>query len=208
MNRLVLLLTPVLVLSLGALAWAASLTVTSQKLEAAAAATPTMFPVSVTIANKAGGIAGRPESGDIATLVLSGQLDEPTMCSGWSNASSTQSLTLQWSIVNGGAGNDTLSVTGTSGTCSTGLHVGGINLGSAGYNTSTAAINFSTALNALVVGGSTTTLTVTLNGLKNGTPGTVTSGTAAVWTPDAVLRDRAGNSSGSNLATSTATVQF
>jgi hypothetical protein len=189
-------------------AWAAGFTLTSVKLGGSAVTTPVMFPVSVTVANKAGGVAGKPQNGDIITLVFSQQIDEPTLCSGWSNASSTQSINLQWSIVNGGAGNDTLQVTGTSATCSGGFHIGTINLGAAGYDTSTTSIDFPTTTNALTVGATTTTLVATLNGQKNGTAGTVASGVAAVWTPDSALKDRSARSCGANLSASAATVQF
>jgi len=211
MRRSALLLLPLsaVVLLTARAAWAAGLVLTSQHLGAAAPASPAMFPVSVTVANKAnGGHLGKPENGDTITLVFSLPVDEPTMCSGWSNASSSQSLQLQWSIVDGGAGDDTLQPTGTSATCSGGLHVGSIDLGSAGYDTSTTAIDFQTASNALSVGSATTTLTVTLSGIRNGTAGTVSAGGAALWTPDPAIKDRSGRSCGANLAQSSATVQF
>lgn len=189
--------------------WAAPLTLTSGHLGAAAATTPVMFPVSVTVANKAGGTVGRVQNGDVLTLVWSQAIDESSLCSTWTNLLNTQSITLQWSVIAGTApANDRLAVTGTSATCVGGFHVGSIDLGSAGYDTNTANIDFPTTTNALSISGSTTTLTATLNGQKNGTAGTVSSGSAAVWTPDAALKDRSGRSCGTTLARSSTTVQF
>jgi hypothetical protein len=168
-----------------------------------------MFPVSVTVGNKAGGNVGKVQNGDVVTLVWSQPVDAPTLCSTWTNLLTAPSVQLQWSVIAGTApANDRLAVTGTSATCVGGFHVGSIDLGSAGYDTNTANIDFPTTTNALSTSGSTTTLTVTLNGQKNGTAGTVTSGSAAVWTPDAALKDRSGRSCGTALARSTATVQF
>ena len=189
--------------------WGATMTLTSTHLGAASLSTPAMFPVSVTVANKSGGTAGKVQNGDIITFVWSQPIDESTLCSTWTNLVSTQLLTLQWSVVAGTSpNNDKLSVTGTSATCVGGFHVGTIDLGSAGYDTSTTNIDFPTTTNSLSVGASTTTLTVTLAGQKNGTAGTVSSGGAAVWTPDPALKDRSARTCGSNLAQSTATVQF
>jgi hypothetical protein len=89
-----------------------------------------------------------------------------------------------------------------------GFHIGSINLGAAGYDTSTTSIDFPTTTNALTVGATTTTLVATLNGQKNGAAGQVASGTAAVWTPDAALKDRSARTCGANLSASSATVQF
>ncbi|MBV9368835.1 MAG: hypothetical protein JO074_03320 [Frankiales bacterium] len=208
-SRAVALATVGAVLASTATAWAAGLTLSSAHLGATSLSTPAMFPVSVTLANKAAGIAGKVQNGDSVTFVWSQLVDETTLCSGWSNSSSTQSLTLQWSVVNGtGAADDTLQVTGTSATCASGLHVGTVDLGAGSYDTSTASIDFPTTTNALTVGATTTTLTVTLGGQINGTAGTVTSGNAAVWTPDSALKDRSARNCKTNLAQSAATVQF
>ncbi len=195
----------------GGLTWAASLLLASRTLDTSSLPTPVMFPMSVTVANKSGGTLGRAQNGDIATLVFSRQIDEPTLCSGWSNASPTQALVnLPWSIVDGGVANDRLRVTGTgvSATCATGFHIGSIDLGSPGYNVSTTAIDFLGTDIALTVGAATTTVTVTLDGQKNGSAVTVPSGASALWTPDPLLKDRAGVNCGSNLSRSSATVQF
>lgn len=190
-------------------AWAAGLTLSSAHMGTAAVSTPAMYPVWLQLVNKTNGTAGKVQSGDTITFAWPQQIDEPTLCSGWSNSSSSQSLTIQWSVVNGtGGADDTLQVTGSSPTCAGGLHIGTVDLGASGYDTSTAAIDFPTTSTVLSVSASSTTLTVTLNGQVHGTAGTVTAGNAAVWTPDAATKDRSGRACGSCLAQSTATVQF
>jgi len=190
-------------------AWGAGLALSTAHLGAGAASTPAMYPVWLQLTNKTNGTAGKVQSGDSITFAWSQQIDETTLCSGWSNSSSSQSLTLQWSVVNGTSGaHDKLQVTGSSSTCVGGLHIGTVDLGSTGYDTSTTSIDFPTTTNVLSVGTSSTTLTVTLNGQVNGTAGTVSSGTAAVWTPVATVKDRSGRACGTNLAQSSATVQF
>lgn len=197
------------VLSAATFAYAAALTLTSAKLGASAVATPVMFPTSVTVANKAGGTAGKAQNGDIVTLVYSRLLQASTICSSWTNAGPNNAVSLQWSIVNGASGaNDTLVADGAAAACSAGLKVGSIDLGAAGYDTSTTSINFQTTSTTITFGTSTTTITATLNGQKNGTAGTVSSGTAALWTPDNAVTDRSGNNCGLNVAKSSSTLQF
>lgn len=208
MRSAVLAAATALALAVTGLAWATSLTLTSTHLGASSLATPVMFPVSVTVANKSGGHLGKPENGDIITLVYSRLIDAPTLCSGWKNTGTNANAKLQWSVVNGGSGNDTLVADGAAAPCTTGLAIGSIDLGSAGYDTSTTSINFTTTTTTITFGASTTTLTATLNGAKNGTAGTVTGGGAATWTPDSAVTDRSGNNCGSNLAVTSSTTQF
>ena len=208
MTRTVVAILLALVLS-STTAWAAGLTLSSAHLGASAVSTPVMYPDWVSTTNKSGGTAGKVQTGDSVTLAWPQPIDETTLCSGWSNSLSSQSLTLQWSVVNGTSGaDDTLQVTGTSSTCTGGFHVGTIDLGAAGYDTSTTAIDFPSTTNALTVNATSTVLTITLNGQLHGTAGTVASGNPAVWTPDATLKDRSGHTCGANLAQSSATVQF
>jgi hypothetical protein len=191
-------------------AWASGITLSSAHLGTSALSTPVMSPVWLALTNKSGnGVVGKVQSGDSITLAWSQPIDETTLCSGWSNASASQQITLQWSVVNGtSGGHDTLQVTGSSATCAGGFHVGSIDLGSAGYDTATASIDFPTTTNSLSVAAASTTLTITLNGQTHGTAGTVSSGSAAIWTPDPALKDRSGRTCGANLAQSTTTVQF
>jgi hypothetical protein len=198
-------------LALAGVGYAATFTLTTKQLGSGRVTTPTMFPDSVTIADKPGGHVGKVENGDIITLVWSRQIDEPSLCSGWANTQPTPpTLTLQWSLTKGTSpADDTLTATGASPTCSSGLHIGSVDLGAAGYNTGTGTVNYATTSNALSVGASTTTLTVTLNGQSKGASlGTVTAGGAATWTPDSAITDRSGNNCGANLSMTSSTTQF
>lgn len=210
MNRaLTVAVVSAVVVAAASIAYAASFSLTSAKLGASAVATPVMFPTSVTIANKAGGTAHKPESGDTITLVYSQLLQASTICSGWSNSGPNGQAKLQWTIVNGTGGtDDTLVADGSAPPCNTGLLIGTIDLGSAGYDTSTNNINYPTTTATIAFGASTTTITATLNGQKNGTPAVVTSGNAAVWDPDNAVTDRSGNNCGLNIAKSSSTLQF
>jgi hypothetical protein len=190
-------------------AYAATFTLTSAHLGAAGVTPPVMFPVSVTTANH-GTLPGKVEKLDTVTFVWSRVLDETTVCSGWSNAQTTHTLSMSWVIQQntGSTGNDVLVPGATGATCSSGLHVGSVDLGAPGYiNTANGTIAASATV--ITVGSTTTTLTVTFGGAPTGgTAGTVLSGVAATWTPDSAVTDTAGHNCGSNLARSSATVQF
>jgi hypothetical protein len=188
--------------------YAASFTLTTTKLGGAAVTTPIMFPDRVTITNKGGGHVGKPESGDIITLIYGRLVDAPTLCSGWHNSGANGSAKLQWTIVDGGAGNDILIADGSAAPCTTGLFVGSIDLGSTGYDITTTSINFPTTVATIAFGATTTTVTATLNGQKNGTAGTVSGDGAATWDPDNVVTDRSGNNCGANLAKTSSATQF
>jgi hypothetical protein len=187
--------------------FAASFTLTTTKLGAAAVTTPVMFPDQVTITNKGGGHLGKPENGDIITLVYSRLVDAPTLCSGWTNSGPNANAKLQWTIVNGGGSNDSLIADGAAAPCSTGLFIGTIDLGAAGYAGGGGNVTFGTTTTTISFGTSTTTLTATLNGQK-GTSGTLTAAGAATWTADNVVTDRSGNNCGANVAKTSSTTQF
>ena len=190
---------------------AASFSLTTKKLGGASVTTPVMFPDSITIANKPGQTLGRADNGDTITLVFSRQVDQPTLCSKWVNSDPTPAaVKLTWSIINGtGGANDTLAVTAyPAKTCASGFHIGSVDLGSGGYNTSTTADIDFPSNTTLTVGPTTSTIVVLLAGKVGGTQGTVSSGNAATWTPDSALTDITGNNCGNNLAKTSATVQF
>jgi hypothetical protein len=193
--------------SAAGVAFAASLAVTSKTLTGASVTTPAMYPVSVTIAN--GRTAGKPDKSDLVTLVWSKPIDEPTLCSGWANSSSTQSIALTWTLTPGsGGGDDSLAVGGTvPATCAGGFQVGTIDLGAAGYVTG-GPLNFATTT-ALTVSATTSTLTVTFGNQNGaGTSHAVTGGGQATWSCSASLLDRSGRSCGSNVSDTTSSTQF
>jgi hypothetical protein len=199
-------------------AWAATLNVTSEHLGAAPLTTPVFFPQSVVIANKTGQIAGKPEVGDVITIVYPGLIDEPTVCPAWSNATATQSINLTWAITAGtGGGNDTLATVGNApGPCNTGsarVHVGTFDLGGTGRVVGgTGPLQFPNSTTKLAISGGVSTFTITLGTVTSGggapTAGTVTNSGRAIYTPDPVLKDQAGHLVTPNLAATAATTQF
>jgi hypothetical protein len=139
-----------------------------------------------------GGTAGKAEQGDRIVATYSQTLRVSSICSTWSGDFTDQSLTglsdVTVTITNGGAGNDTLTVTSASCT----LHFGSINLGSAGYATvGNMTFSGSTVATRSTVAWAvaTRTLTITL-GQKagTGTAGTVAT-SAAIYTPDSAIRN-------------------
>jgi chitinase len=195
----------VLALAAGAsVAWASSLTVTSKQLGESTLSAPVMYPVSVTTVD-GDGTVGRVRQGDRITFVWSQQIDEPTLCSGWSNTSSSQTLSMTWTGIDGTASDDLLKP-GSVATCVGGLHVGTFDLGASSYFNS-GTVTYSGSTTTLTVGATTTTLTVTL-GSDSGSTQRSSGGTAGTWTPDPAVKDRSGNTCGANLATTTGTVMF
>jgi len=118
-------------------------------------------------------------------------------CSTWTSGdTNNQSLTVSGDVTvtlaDGGAGNDTISV--TSGTCT--FNFGSINLGSTAYVTG-GSLTFngsgSTNKSTITWTASSRTLVITLGAQSgSGTPGTVTASTAT-YTPSGSLTDSAGN---------------
>jgi len=151
---------------------------------------------SVTLAN-GGTTAGKIEKGDTITVVFSEQMSVSGFCSTWTSGdTNNQSLTVSGDVTvtlaDGGAGNDTISV--TSGTCT--FNFGSINLGSTAYVTG-GSLTFngsgSTNKSTITWTASSHTLVITLGAQSgSGTPGTVTASTAT-YTPSGSLTDSAGN---------------
>jgi hypothetical protein len=193
-------------LAMATVGYAASFTLTTTKLGAASVSTPIMFPDSVSTTN-AGPNIGKIEKNDTITFVWSRVINQPTLCSGWSNAQSTHSVNMSWSIQNnaGATGNDVL-VPGTTPTCTAGLDVGAVDLGSPLYVGSNGSANNNTT--TVTVGATTTTLTMKWAGNPSGAPAKVTNGSAGTWTPDSSVQDMSGNNCGSNIAQTNETNLF
>ena len=190
--------------------WAASFALATAHLGGAGLTTPVMYPYFVTTSNGSGRASpGHLDKNDTLSVVWSRPIDPPTLCSGLPNNTTTVTFTMTWVIQNdtGTSGNDVLVPAPIAG-CSSGMHVGAVDLGSPGYITGSNG-TFASASTTLSVGATITSLQVTIPGAPTGgTAGTVTSGSPAVWTPDPAVLDLAGNSCGNNLAQTTATVQF
>jgi hypothetical protein len=167
--------------------------------------TPTVSSVSL---NNNGGTAGRLDTDDTIVIVFSEQMKVSSFCSTWSGDTSNQSITsssaVTVTLTDGGAANDSVSVSSTGCT----FNFGSINLGATGYLTGggSRAYNGSCGNKSTITWTtSTRTLTITLgSGCSGGTIGTVASSTAT-YTPSASITDSAGN--GGIASRSTGNVQ-
>lgn len=127
-----------------------------------------------------GGIAGRPEVGDVLTLTTNDTLDTYSLLANWTGAATA----VQVRIVNQGGG-DRLQVWDSTGLVQ--VPFGTINLGRADWTTTTLAFNGSTMTQA---GGA---ITITLGAPVVGLVTTVAGTGSMDWTPSATATDRAGN---------------
>jgi hypothetical protein len=192
-------------LALAGVGYAATFTLTTKKLGGGSVTTPIMFPDSVSTAN-VGPTVGKIEKNDTITFVWSRVIDETTLCSGWSNAQTTHTTNITWVVQNntGSTGNDVL-VPSTTATCTGGLHVGSVDLGSPNYVT--ANTNYTNAPTTITVLASTTQLVMKPANTPGGI-GTVSSGSAGTWTPDSAVTDLNGRNCGANLSKTNETVLF
>ena len=127
-----------------------------------------------------GGIAGRPEVGDVLTPTTNDTLDTYSLLANWTGAATA----VQVRIVNQGGG-DRLQVWDSTGLVQ--VPFGTINLGRADWTTTTLAFNGSTMTQA---GGA---ITITLGAPVVGLVTTVAGTGSMDWTPSATATDRAGN---------------
>jgi len=139
---------------------------------------------------------GKIEAGDSFTVDFDAAIAVNSMCSSWSGNTTDQSMTgngeVTVTLTDGGAGDDTVSVSSTKCT----LHLGTIDLGSGNYISGGSATFSGNGSNHSTVKytASSATLTVEL-GSKSGGTGTIkqASSSAATLTPDASLTDAFGN---------------
>src|SRR5215213_6811890 len=155
-----------------------------------AAANATSPTANVTVDNVApaptnisasGGIAGRPEAGDVLTLTTSEALDSFSLLANWTGAATT----VQARFVNN-TGADRLQIWNAAGT--TQLPFGTIALGRTDFSSGT-TISF----NGSTMTQSSGVITVTLGAPITGTAVTVGGTGTMVWTPVNTVTDRAGN---------------
>jgi len=121
--------------------------------------------IAVAITNKAGGVAGKPESGDTVTLTFNEAANPATLgaCSGATTSGND--------LLTNDANPDTMTALNTS------LAFGTIALGNNGYFSANKNAKNSTC----VWSGSDTVLTITLQGVAS--VGTVAGTSTATWTP-------------------------
>jgi hypothetical protein len=127
-----------------------------------------------------GGIAGRPEAGDVLTLSTNDTLDTFSVLANWTGAATT----VQLRFVQQGGG-DRIQVWDSAGT--TQLPFGTINTNRNDFTTGTLSFNGSTMTQ------SGTSITITLGAPVVGTVTTAGAGANMSWTPSATVTDRAGN---------------
>jgi hypothetical protein len=127
-----------------------------------------------------GGIAGRPEAGDVLRLTTTDTLDTYSLLANWTGAGTA----VQVRIVNQGGG-DRLTIWDSAGLAQ--LPLGTINLGRADWTTTTLNFNGST------MAQSGTSINITLGAPVVGLVATVGGTGTMDWTPSATATDRAGN---------------
>jgi hypothetical protein len=127
-----------------------------------------------------GGIAGRPEVGDVLTLTTNDTLDSFSLLANWTGAATT----VQLRFVQQGGG-DRVEIWDSTG--ATQLPFGTINTNRNDFTGGTLAFNGSTMTQ------SNGTITITLGAPVVGAVTTVGAGANMQWTPVATVTDRAGN---------------
>jgi TusA-related sulfurtransferase len=182
----------------GAISYSARGTDPAGNVSAAGTATNTKEALAPTVtgvqlnngpANGNGG-RGKIEQGDFVTLTFSEALSASTICSAWTDNTTTQTQNLDNQVTVSVSSNNVLTVSSTG--CPV-LRVGSVALGSS-YTTGTLTYK-GTGANASVLQWNPTTkmLTITLGALASGSPSNQTqSAAAASYTPASGLTDIAG----------------
>lgn len=133
----------------------------------------------------AAGTAGLIQPGDKIVITFSDAISVASMCSAWSGDATNQSIVANSSVTvtlnNGGAANDTITV--TSSTCT--FNFGSIDLGSTAYTTGTSA-NFrgsNANKSTIELNVAARQLTVTLGGQSTGAAPATVASSVATYTP-------------------------
>jgi hypothetical protein len=158
---------------------------------------PTGSDVQTT--NVAGGLAGKPDLGDILTLTYSEPIEPVSILAGWGGTAETVVVR----ITDGGAGNDTLTIRNAANAAQ--LPLGSVNLGRTDYVTTT--VNFGATGTASQMVQSSNSITFTL-GTPSGTTATTAAAASIVWTPSATATDAAGNPTTTTARTETGTADL
>ena len=190
-------------------AYGASVSFTTPHLGATSLAVPKFYPNSLVAANVL--TSHQIANGDTLTVVYSEEMQASSLCTGAPTQIGALPAATGINVVignnTGSSGNDVLSIpTIPTSDCTDGLlRFGTVDLGANTY-VSTAA-SFSSSTLTLTQTATSATLVITLGG-RTGTFATVSSGAAAVYTPNAALTDTAARPIASNTAVTTTTVQF
>jgi hypothetical protein len=192
-------------------AFAAGMTLTSQHLAAATLAVPVFYPQSIVAANGAATI-GKPEINDTVTVGYSAQMNASTLCTSAPTQFLPFLMNVSVTITSKAApsGNDQLAISPVdTGTCAGDgiVHFGTVDLGATGYVTS-GTTTFTGSTFSLTQTPISATIVITLGLASGSATAQVTTGGAAVYTPDPALTDTAGNGIGLSSAATAATTQF
>ena len=134
-------LTAAAAVALSGISWAAGLTVSSQRLTAATLAAPPFFPTGVSVVTNAKGGAA-PDQKDVITVGFNRALSAASVCAMTADVD-VAGFTI--TITDGGAVNDTLTVTAGPAGCSS-PRIGTFDLGTSGYVTGGSATSTGSTL--------------------------------------------------------------
>jgi hypothetical protein len=149
-------------------------------------------------ANKAGGIAGRPEIGDTITFSFSEPVDPNSVLAGWSGSATSVVVHIDNLIF---GNNDGLSVYNAVNTAV--LPFGSVNLERADYVSGDSTFGKTGTASTMVQSGNAITITL---GTIAGPPTTAGGTGTMVWSPSAAATDRAGNAESTAPRTESGTV--
>jgi hypothetical protein len=147
---------------------------------------------NVILAN--GGTLGTADKGDTVTVTYSEVVDATSFCSGWTNNGSNQTKggsadDVEVTIADGGASDNLSSVTASGCT----FHFGSVAL-NADYVSSTSTFSGNGPNASSITWNPTShTLTIALGAVASGSQNSGVSSSIPSYTPDAVLKDLAGN---------------
>lgn len=146
-------------------------------------------PVDIRTANRAGGIAGRPEAGDTVTMTYSEPIDPISLVAGWDGATPTN-VVIRFTNDSffTGIPYDTLTVYNGANTAT--LPLGAVDLGRTDYVAAARTFGASGTPTTMTVAGNDVTLTL---GTASGTTTTAAGSGTLRWTPGTGSTDRAGN---------------
>lgn len=158
------------------------------------------------LVNRPGGTAGRPESGDVVEITYSAALAPGSVCAGWTGLGPlTLSATLTDQSVNS-VSNDQMTFTASPATCSGGLNVGLLDLGTSAFYNGGGNTKLATYPATMTLTNGGRTLVITLAATASNDVNTVGTSVTATYTPDPDLR--AGAQSISTGTASSTGVQF
>lgn len=139
---------------------------------------------AVAAANKAGGIAGRPEIGDTVTFTYSEPIDPESILAGWNGSATSVGVRIENNV----SSRDVLSVLNPAGTAT--LPLGSVNLGRNDFVTANTNFGTSGTRSTMTLNGNSITVVL---GTASGSPTTASGNGSLIWTPSATATDRAGN---------------